>query len=182
MNSAPTINLIKGRKPRFFDHFIGWALTVGRIVVIVTEGIALLAFLYRFGLDRQLIDLHDKIASEENIVKFLQKNEDIYRNFQSRLSLASNILAVQDQTVTSYEDITKMIPPDMSIQNFQFSQENMRLEASMQSVVSFTKLIDSMKKYPSVESVSIDRIENRTSTGTINIIITVVFKKPKTHI
>jgi hypothetical protein len=179
---TPSINLIKGRKPHFFDHFVGWALTVGRIVVIAVEAIALAAFLYRFGLDKQLIDLHDKIASEQNIVKFLKKNEDTYRNFQSRLILSSNILAVQDQTIKSYKDITKLIPIEMNVQTLLFSEENMKIEATLQSVSSFTKFIDNLKKYPTVAGISIDRIENRTSTGTISITITATFKKPATQI
>lgn len=180
--STASINLIRGRKPHFFDHFVGWALTVGRVVVIAVEGIALAAFLYRFGLDRQLIDLHDKIASEQNIVKFLQKNENVYRNFQSRLSLSSNILSVQDQTLKSFKDISKLIPSDMSVQTLLFSQENMKLEATMQSVNTFTTFIDKLKTYPTVDSISIDRIENRTSSGTISITLTATFKKPNTQI
>src|SRR5690348_10423161 len=127
--SAPTINLIRGRKPHFLDHFISWALTIGRVVVIATEAIALSAFLYRFGLDRQLVDLRDKIAAEENIVKFLKKNEDTYRNLQGRIALANNILVLQNQTLASYSDIIRLVPPDLSVQTFLFSQDDMKIEA-----------------------------------------------------
>ncbi|MDE2025485.1 MAG: hypothetical protein KGJ07_03255, partial [Patescibacteria group bacterium] len=82
MSANTTINLVRGRRPRVLDQFVGWALTIGRVVVILTELIALGAFLYRFGLDRQLVDLHDKIAQEQSIVDLLKQNENSYRNLQ----------------------------------------------------------------------------------------------------
>lgn len=178
--SSPTINLVRGRKPHFLDQFINWALSIGRALVILTEVIALCAFGYRFFLDRQIIDLHDKIVQEQNIVNFLKKNETTYRNLQDRISLAKTIMQTQDQTLKTFKDITGLFPLSFTIKNLTFTSENMRVDASVQNLADIAPVVQNIKNYPTVTSVSLDRIENRTSNATINISFTIVFKKQPT--
>ena len=66
MSDPISINLVKSRKPHFLDRFITWALNAGRLLVIITETVALSAFLFRFGLDREIVDLNDKIKQNFN--------------------------------------------------------------------------------------------------------------------
>ena len=84
-----SINLLK-QQTSLVDRFIDWALTIGRLLVILTEIVALSAFIYRFSLDRQLIDLHSKITQEQAIANYLNNNEKKYRNLQDRLAIATN--------------------------------------------------------------------------------------------
>jgi Tfp pilus assembly protein PilN len=170
-----SINLVRGRKPHFFDQFVSWALTIGRGLVILTEMVALGAFLYRFGLDRQLVDLHDKIVQQQNIVRFLKKTEDSYRNLQSRLSLAQTIVKNEDQTVKSYLDITNLIPSDMSVTDIIFSQKDVKIDADIRTINTLTTFISNLKSYPNIESVSINKIENKTTTAIISISVTALF-------
>src|SRR3989344_9329514 len=81
-----SINLYKGKSRNFIDRFILWTLSAGRLIIILTEILALSAFLYRFSLDRNLIDLNDKIKNEEIILNYLKKNEENFRSIQDRLS------------------------------------------------------------------------------------------------
>ena len=50
-------------------QLLTWVLSVGRYVVVFTELIVISAFLYRFGLDRNLTDLR---ASVKNILFILK--------------------------------------------------------------------------------------------------------------
>ena len=176
MLSPVSVNLVKGRKPHFFEKFTNWALTAGRIVVILTEMVALGAFLYRFGLDRQLVDLHDKIVQEQNIVKFLKKNEDIYRNFQDRTTLASHIMSSQGKIMSVYQGIIAILPKSMTVKNITFSPGNMHLEASIQSVSELTTFINNLKNQPQVSNVSLDKIENRATIAITDVSISITFK------
>lgn len=177
MGNSLNINLVKNRKPKLLDQFIGWSVTIGRAVIILTEAIALSAFIYRFNLDRQLIDLHDKIVQEQNIVRFFKKNEDIYRNLQDRLSLAKTTTQEQNQLLKTYSDIIALVPSDVNIHSVIFTTANTRIEAQAQSIISVSKFVDGLKKYPTITSVSIDNIENKTSTGIITVGITAILKQ-----
>ena len=42
---SASINLVKGDKDDFLNKFIDWALTIGRLLVIITEIIALSFYL-----------------------------------------------------------------------------------------------------------------------------------------
>lgn len=172
-----SINLVKGRKPHFLDQFIGWALTVGRALVIVTETVALSAFLYRFGLDRQIIDLHDKITQEQNIVNFLKKDEAKFRNLQDRLQLASTILASETTLSNTYQNIINYIPSDMTIKTLTVSTESIIIEADTKSVSSVSTFISKLKANPDISGINLDSISNKTSTGIITIGLTASFKK-----
>ncbi|MBI1982296.1 MAG: hypothetical protein HYY87_03730 [Candidatus Levybacteria bacterium] len=176
MNSI-AINLVKGQDKGFLDKFINWALTVGRLVVILTELVALLAFLYRFSLDRQLIDLHDQISQKQAVVKLLKQNEDAYRSIQERLFLTSTLIKSGQETTQIFSDILNFAPPDFTFNNILLSQDTVRIDASAQSVSSLTGFIRDIKSYKKTSSVSLDKIENKTVGSAIAVSITVRLKK-----
>jgi hypothetical protein len=178
----PSINLVKTRHVDFFERFIGWALTIGRLVVIGTELIALICFVYRFSLDSQLIDLHSKIKQEQAVINFLKKDEETYRNLQDRLSVAGTFSTLGSERVKIFNDILGMTPQGITYTDFSLSNERLRISADVESVFSLSSLVESLKKYPEIDSVSIDKIDNRPSLGIIKISITTVLKKEKDYV
>ncbi|HXS15112.1 MAG TPA: hypothetical protein VN711_03205 [Candidatus Saccharimonadales bacterium] len=177
-SSLPTINLAKNRGEKFVDRFLSWALTGGRALVIVTEAIALGAFLYRFGLDRQLLDLHDKITQEQAIVKLLQNNETTYRNLQDRLSLIATLTKENAQQLKTYQDISSFVPPSMTIVNLSSTDTTISFDGTVSSLVALSSFINKVKTYPSVSSVSLDKLDNKAATGTLTVGITITLKAP----
>lgn len=176
MNSF-SINLVKGQDKGFFDKFINWALTVGRLVVILTQLVALSAFLYRFSLDRRLIDLHDQISQKQAVVKLLKQKEDTYRNIQGRLALAATFIKTGQETTQIFSDILRLAPPDFIFNNIVVSQDIVRIDASVNSVSSLANFIRDIKSYKETSSVSLDRIENKTVGTAIVVSIAVRLKK-----
>lgn len=174
-NKSISINLVKGRNKSFLDKFIKWALTGGRLIVILTESLALFTFLYRFDLDRKLIDSHDRIAQKQAIVKLLKNNEDKYRNLQNRISIAST-LSSNNQISDKFQKITKETPQDIIFNNLVLSENFIRVDAVAQSIISLNNFIKTLKSDKEVSSISLDRIENKTSNGTISVGITAMFK------
>lgn len=176
-NKLYSVNLIKNKKKSFFDKFIDWALTVGRVVVIITEIIALAAFLYRFSLDRQLIDLHDKISQQQVIVKSLKTSEEKYRNLQGRLRVAASFIDSGSTTINIFNDIISFAPSDLTFKSLAMSKDIVKIDANLKSIYSLSEFIKSLKNYPNTNWVSLDRIENKTSSSIIGVSLTVVLKK-----
>ena len=175
----PSINLLGGENVDFFDKFINWALTIGRLVVIVTELIALSAFLYRFSLDRELIDLHSKIKQEQTIVGYLKNREDTYRNFQDRLDIASNFSNLGEKKIKILKDIISFAPAGVTFQSFLISENRISIGANVQFVSSLGNFVNLLKNYPGIKSVSIDKIENKLSNSLINVGITATLSQTK---
>lgn len=144
-----------------------WALGIGRVLVILTEVVALSAFLYRFSLDRQLIDLHDTIKSKQAIINLLKKSEDTYRNLQNRLALAKTLIQSENLTNKTITDILSLAPSDVLFTNFTLSGNQIIIEVKTQSIASLRNFVNVLKSYPQISSVDVNKIENRTTSGVI---------------
>lgn len=176
-NVSPSINLLKKEEQSFLDRFIHWSLTIGRYIVILTETIALSAFLYRFTLDRQLIDLHDTIKQKQAVINLLKTNEETYRSVQDRIAIAGALSTTGNQTITLIQEILNFVPPEMIVNTITFTGERMRIEARVQSVGALSGFIKKLREYEPIASVSLDQLENKTSSATIVVNITAILKK-----
>lgn len=175
-NNVISINLLKNNKKDLINKIINWTLTIGRGVVVLTELIALSAFLYRFSLDRQLIDLHSQIKQEQAIVAYLKNNEDKYRNLQDRLALASNFSNSSNKRSTIFKDIWGIAKDDVSITSITLNKNRINLNANLTSTSSLTNFVNLLKKYPNIQTLSLDNIENAPSSTLITISITAILK------
>lgn len=178
MVKPSSINLI--RKPVIlFDSFINWALTIGRLVIIVTELVALAAFLYRFSLDRQLIDLHSKIKQEVAVVNYLKENEEKYRNLQNRLALASTFGEQGNSKVKLANDLINFSLSGVVLNNLSIQEDRIRINANLNSVSTLTSFVNSLKEYSTIQRVLIDKIENKSSSAVITVSITAILEPDK---
>jgi Tfp pilus assembly protein PilN len=175
-NSA-SINLLRNDNKETFEHIINWAVTIGRILVVVVELAALAAFLYRFTLDNQLQDLHSKIQQEQAIIEIQKTNEDTYRNLQDRLSVISSFAKSGTTDLKTFKDILSFAPNGMTFTTVTFSPDSMHIEANLESVTPLSSFISSLRAYPLINTISLDKIENKTSNSVINVGISTTFKQ-----
>ncbi len=173
--SFSSINLVKNKQIPLFDKFMNWALTAGRLIVIITEIVAVSAFIYRFSLDERLIDLHSSIKGKQALISLLKQDENKYRNLQDRIALASSLLEKNAKTNKIVLDIVGLIPQGVKINNLTFNKDKIAINAAINSVSSLTDFINSLKDYPDIKSVSIDNIENKPSIG-LSVNVTAMLK------
>ena len=174
-NSLPLINLAKNKQVPVLDKFLNWVLTIGRLIVIVTEMVAVIAFLYRFSLDENLVNLHSAIKQKQNVVSVLKSDESKYRNLQERIAVASNFSTKaigSNQTIT---DIINLIPDQIKINNLLLNKDRVNLSINVASVSSLGNFINSLKSYNNIKSISIDNIENKPSIS-LSVDITAMLK------
>ena len=174
-NNLSSINLIKNKQIPLFDKFMNWALTVGRLIVIFTEIVAISAFIYRFSLDERLIDLHSAIKQKQNLISLLRQNEDKYRNLQDRIALASSLMEKNVKTNKIVLDIVGLAPQGTRIDNLTFNKDSLTINANINSVSFLTDFINILKDYPDIKAVSIDNIESEPTAG-LSVDITIMLK------
>lgn len=180
MQSSASINLIKN-KENFLDEVIKWALTVGRLLVIIAEIVAFSSFIYRFSLDRTLIDLHSKVNQEQAIIASLKDQEAKYRNLQERITLAARINDSGNKNVKIFNDVAKITPANITYNSFIVGNNEIKIDASVKSIASLTQFVESLKKDPQISSVNIDKISNKTNSSSIDVFITVKLKRGSTQ-
>jgi len=134
-------------------------------MVIVVELVALSAFLYRFSLDRQIIDFNSKIKQQEIVLQLLKNEEMQYRNFQERLSLASNFSSVGISKVNIFQDIANMASQDIAIGGLSLLENKITINISTQNTSSLNRFTNSLKTYPKITKLSLDSINVKKGSG-----------------
>jgi hypothetical protein len=174
-NNLPSINLVKNKQTPIFDKFMNWALTIGRLIVIITEVVAIIVFIYRFSLDEKLADIHSSIKQKENLVLALKNDENKYRNLQDRISLAANFAAKATKSSQTVIDIANLVPMPIEVRNLVLNKDQVKININTSSISSLENFVNSLKSYKNIKSISIDDIENKPAVG-LSIDITTILK------
>ena len=173
---SSSINLVKKDNNQLANQVINWALTVGRLMVIIVEIIALSAFIYRFYLDNQLRDINAKIQQDQAVLSSQKQKEEEYRNLQDRLNLESLIINQGKQQLNTFKEIISLTPQGITYSNFSLIGNQLNIQLDTSSVFPLSALVDQLRKYPQTDFISINTIENRSSSSLISVGITVNLK------
>jgi len=175
MQSSVSINLLKGRV-NLLDEALKWALTIGRLLVIIVEFVAFSTFIYRFSLDRTIIDLHDKINQEQAIVASLADREKVYRNLQERITVATKSSSQGDNNVKIINDIVGFTPPEISFNSISIANNQVNIDSNVRSISALNGFLNSLKNYKQIGSVSITNISNSASDSSVKVEISATLK------
>ncbi len=157
------INLIGKPKGSVGEGLLHWAITAGRVIIVVTELVALGALMYRFTLDRKIIDLHDQIDRANLLVKAQAAKEEDYRGIQQRLNNIGNITNETDKKISLMNQILESVSSgNFTATNLTISDKSIALNGLAFSIFPINSFIDSMKQNPYVTSISLDEV---TSTA-----------------
>jgi hypothetical protein len=180
-NEKKSINLLPGKEGSLITQFLNWSLTIGRLLIILVETLALGTFLYRFDLDRQIVDLHDQIKSESFIVENFARQETEFRNVQTRLSMAKTY-GQTNPAVNIFKDIVELGRGKVTFRNVFVTLDSVKIEAAAPSAGALSQFTEALKKHPDVSEVSVDKVENKTTTSTIIIVVSARLKTDPTVI
>ncbi len=175
-----SINLLPNKGSGLFDQFLAWALTIGRLLIILTETLALGTFLYRFSIDMKIIDLHDLIKNQRIIVEQFKSTEETSRNLHTRLAFAKAQEKDVSKTQNVFTDIIGMGNGTVTFRNLFVSSSDVKIEVQASSGRSLNNFTNMLKTHPEIASVQISTIENKTSTASITMNIAATLKQPDT--
>lgn len=176
--SPASINLLQHKRSNA-DVFLQWALTTGRFIIIITETIALAAFLYRFTLDSQIINLHDKIKQKQALITYYKDNETKYRLLQRKLTTLSSLEAQSPEVPVLVNKIISIAEGKVVFDNLTITAKDALMTANTTSITLMNNFVTSLKQDPSFAAVSVNQVESEPDTGKIGMSITVTFAKKK---
>jgi len=166
------INLIGKQKLSVTQDFIRWGAQIGKFIIVGTELIALAALLYRFSVDRKIVDLHDQINTEQQLVEAQKPKEDIYRGIQARLE---DVKKIQTQTKAKLDIMNSVIAAistgDFSSTNLSVDLNSIEVDGTAYSIFPINAFINDLKVNPNVTSISLDNVlsSNQGVSFKINI-------------
>lgn len=158
------------KKP--FGHFLIWALTVGRYVVIFTELIVIIAFLSRFKLDRDLSDLYESIREKQAIIEASSSFEQDFRFLQKRLLTIKTFQEEKVSTVPILAEISSLTPFDVILSSLSFDEEGIRITASALSEEGLGSFISNLSLSPKFKEINLSSISKKAEGPEINFSLT----------
>ncbi len=165
------LNLLKSRKKDTVDTIINWSITIGRFMVIAVELVALSAFLYRFSLDRQIIDLNSKIKQQEAAIQLLKDNEIQYRNLHERLASASTLSTTSMQKIKVFQNIVDLLPQNILLNTLSVLENKITINVSSRDTSSLKQFVNSLKTYPQISKLFLNSIGVKDASGlTLNLV------------
>ncbi|HCM37334.1 MAG: Fimbrial assembly family protein [Candidatus Gottesmanbacteria bacterium GW2011_GWB1_43_11] len=132
---AININLLpqKDFEKTPLGKLLSWSLSYGRYIIICTEIIVLLAFIYRFSLDRKITDFNDEIDQKSAIIQANQEFEGKFRNLQGRVGQIGGLITDQNLMVQVIHHLEQITPEGIKLTTLNISNTSVSLSASANS-------------------------------------------------
>lgn len=165
-----SINLIGEKGKTTYDVVLEWMLYIGRLLVILTETIALIVFASRFYLDRRLIDLNDEIKNNQTIVSYFTQEQE-YRKIEKKLAISKSNNSYSSTIYNLLEKILTKTDNQITIETLNLNKKTLTISAQAQSSALLNSLVQQLKTYPEIKTINVDKVENRTSNAVILITI-----------
>lgn len=153
------INLSSAGKQTVGKVVYGWTIDAGRAIIVGIELIALGALGYRFVIDRQIVDLHDQIKTQEVYIAAQSADEKAYRSIQERLKDIKTTTSETSEKIQVMNEVLKAISTGTFFSTtLSINDKSILVEGTTFSIVTLTDFLNNLKKFPSVAAISIDEI------------------------
>lgn len=162
---AKSINLL----PRTdFDQtplgrFLRWSLTYGRYIIVCTEIVVLLAFIYRFSLDRKITDLNEEIEQKSAIIEANQEFEHQFRQLQERVELINSYASTQNISISLLTHLESITPEGIKLTSYSYAQNKLVLNANALSNTHLAVFLHNLKMSEYLANINVTSISKKTS-------------------
>lgn len=154
-----TINLNGREKTSSATIFYKWTIQIGRVVIVLTELIALGALGYRFFIDRQIADMNDKINAEVYLIKNQEAQETQFRVLQDKLKA---VKLVSQDTKGKVDIMNEILDAEkegvFSIDTMTVNQHTVAINGSSSSIFALNNFTENLKKNTNVLNIDIEDI------------------------
>ena len=143
-------------------QLIPWTLSVGRYVVVFVELIVISAFLYRFGLDRKLTDLNEKIKQKQAIVSSYGDLEAKFKQVQGQLEKIKTTDEASLKIDEVLNHISQITPTDAAYDSITINQKGVSLQGKVLSEAGLATLLTQAQASKEFSDVSLENVSSGT--------------------
>lgn len=160
------VNLLihKGEQPQLSVRLIKWMLSSGKFFIIIVELVTVSAFVYRYKLDSDLIDLQEKITEQIPYVQSLKNDEILIRQTQFQLATIKQIKKSAPNFTQILVQISKLTPQTIKLTSINLSNPpgsaNFTLSISGQSPsnLELSAFIKALRQEPNFSNITLTNI------------------------
>lgn len=166
---TPTLNLLPRQEVSLGEKAVNWALTSGRVIVVVTEFMVISALLYRFVLDQTLTNLHDRIDENSTIVEESKETEMSVRLVQKQLADVEKVSLQQQPFYLIINLLAQSRPPEVTFTEVGYKGNQVSVSASTNRPAAVGEFFQNLRQNPAFSKVIIE--EMVVSTGKVRFVI-----------
>jgi hypothetical protein len=177
-HGVSSINLLPKDSFEFsaLGKVLKWVTTVGRVLVVLTEFVVLLAFATRFYFDRKLSDMGEVLDQkkvqieaygtvEAEMRRVLEKQQPVKAAQTGGLGFGPKI-----------DYLTGIVPVGTVLDGLTLNKDGLGISGVAQSEYGFAQLVASIKKMPNVSKVNMKSTSFDQITGGVKFSILISFK------
>lgn len=154
-----------------------WATTVGRVLVVLTEFVVLLAFASRFYFDKKLDDLGEVLSQKEEQIWAYEEVEYEMRKILTK-QLQVETLGKEGLGFSSKIDsLMTVLPIGVVLERLSLGNNGLEVAGNAESEYGFARLISGVKKIPGVAMINMKETSYDQKTGGVKFSIQINFKK-----
>ncbi len=163
----------------FLGKFLRWSLTAGRVMVVLTEFVVILAFASRFWFDKELNDLRENNDFKQTTILSYVETENQMREVLVRQRAVENFLDEGLEISKGLGTLKLLLPSGTVLSQVNFVPTGVGIAGLSGSERTLAQTVGAMKLYPDVSSVEIKKIEFDQKKGGIEFEIISQFKNIK---
>lgn len=157
----PHVNLLPTDRFEYSKagRFLGWMLTTGRFLVVLTELVVITAFIARFWFDRQLTDLREVRVQKEGVIDSFSGVADDFLRVQSQLIAVRNILQSQYGAADTLTSLQALTPQGIVYEQIAVSSASAELQGFAPTPLAFSQLLTNLQTDVQAENVSVEMLQ-----------------------
>ncbi len=153
-----------------------WITTSGRVLVVLTEFVVLLAFGSRFYFDKKINDLMEEVGQKRVQIESFGETETEMRRILAKQAPISTYQAENITFSQRYDDLTKIIPRGVHLEKLTIDGNGMAMIGASESELGFAQLLRSLKRVEGVSSLAMKDTSFDQISGSVNFNIQASFK------
>ncbi len=130
-------------------------MTSGRVMVVLTEFVVLLAFGSRFYFDKKLNDLTETLDQKTAQIESYADIEKQMRILLAKQTPISDFLSKNIKFSQKYDDLSTAVPMGVKLEKLYFDQNTLRLSGKSETELGFAQFLRNMKSMTSLSYLNI---------------------------
>lgn len=176
------VNLLihKGEQIKLYVRLLKWVLSSGRYIVVFVELLVIGAFIFRYKLDAELIDIQEKIKDQIPYITSLKDDETLIKETQFQLANVKQVRIGGIDFAQALSKISQFTPQSVRLTSISLdpvpnsSKANFVISGASPSNRDLSAYLKALKNNPDFSGVALTNISFQdvtkfTITGTVNV-------------
>jgi len=152
------INLVPKQdveKFEFKKKLLFWLSRSGRAIIIITEALVLLVFIFRFYYDSKIADLGESVENKVTVISERSFLEEKVRKIQEDIFKTRTVLDLLNDPYFQFKVLNSSVPWDIELDSIKIVPDAIFISARTKDVISFARLISNLTQSENILSVAL---------------------------